>query len=326
MGTGIYAITGSEAGVGRTTTALQLGMALERAGHNVVVADVDLEMAGLVDVLGFRPGATIQDVLTRTASINDAIVDGPGGVTVVPADPDGATIDEDNPRLERVVEPLIAAHDIVLLDTPPKLHPLNRSLIEYADGMVIVTTADGTAPETVEKLLKASELLYTDVLGLVVTHTDETTDVAGVVMQLDQPAITTIPESEVLADSPSRSDIERPVKEAYDRLAAVVASHTETGDRDESRFALTVSAAEAGETVQTGLTLDEDTDDVESEDETVSGEASPSLRDRLSELGARVGGMFGGEPDSDEATNQSDELEGDDESETQSRGYNLDEE
>lgn len=314
MGTGIYAITGSEAGVGRTTTTLQLGMALERAGYNVVVADVDLEMAGLVGVLGFRPGATVQDVLTRAASINDAIVDGPGGLTIVPADPEGVDINEENPKLERVIEPLIAAHDIVLLDTPPKLHPLNRAIIEYADGVVIATTADVTAADTVEKLVKASDILYTDVLGLVVTHTDEMTDVASVVTELDQPAITTVPVSTVLADSPSHEDVEPSVKAAYDRLGAVVGAHVD-GEPDENLLALTVPAARAGEGVQQGWTPEpvtaEKTPDAgtTADEEGERADETPStIRDRLSGLGSRVGGLLGGKADSSSSTTEEDEV------------------
>lgn len=330
MGTGIYAVTGSETGVGRTTTALQLGMALERAGYNVVVADVDLEMAGLVDVLGFRPGATIQDVLTRTASINDAIVDGPAGVTIVPADPDGPDIDEEDPKLERVVEPLIAAHDVVLLDTPPELHPLNRAIIEYADGMVVVTTVDPTAAETVEKLVRAADLLYTDVLGLVVTHTDEAADVADVVLELDQPAISVVPESDVLADSPSRSDVEAPVKDAYDRVSAVVETHIETGERDDSQLAMTVSSAKAGDATLDQLSPSDAFNDNGGGHRGTSGDGTGSgdevgrgnesgFRDRLSGLGSRLGGLLGGKSDSRASTteegevNPLDELDRDDE-------------
>jgi len=60
----VFAIASGKGGVGKTTTAVNLGAALARAGFQVAIVDVDLGMANLGAFVGLTaPRATIHDVL-----------------------------------------------------------------------------------------------------------------------------------------------------------------------------------------------------------------------------------------------------------------------
>jgi septum site-determining protein MinD len=86
MGGTMYVLAGGKGGVGRTTTALNTGIALERAGYNTVLVDGDVAMAGLTELLDPDAESGVHGILAGTDSINDGIADGPAGLTIVPGD------------------------------------------------------------------------------------------------------------------------------------------------------------------------------------------------------------------------------------------------
>lgn len=245
MGGETYAVVGAEHGVGHRATALGVGSALEGREYNVALADLDVVHTDLAETLGVDT-ASAQEVLARKASVNDAVADGPGGTTVVPAFPPEETTVELNyrtPRLARLVEPLKAAHEFVLLDAPPGTHPLAREVMDSADGTILVTTPDSEAVEATEKLLDGASHLDTDVLGVVLTGVDETTTPAELVTTLGQPLLATVPESATLDTASVTEDPHSAFVAATDKLATQVLTHADNGTLDVSQATLTLEMA-----------------------------------------------------------------------------------
>lgn len=81
----VIAITGGKGGVGKSNTSINLAIGLAELGRRVVVLDADLGLANIDVLLGIRPRRTIADVLSGECSLRDVLVDGPGGIKIVPA-------------------------------------------------------------------------------------------------------------------------------------------------------------------------------------------------------------------------------------------------
>jgi septum site-determining protein MinD len=86
----VYAVASGKGGVGKTTTVANLGAALAAGGHETVVVDADLGMGNLAGVLGVDPGdgPTVHDVLAGRVTADDAVREGPVGLSVLPASDD----------------------------------------------------------------------------------------------------------------------------------------------------------------------------------------------------------------------------------------------
>lgn len=112
------AIASGKGGTGKTTISANLAVALSIFGKEVIVIDADIAMANLELIMGIEGmPVTLNDVLSGSADINDAIYNGPGGVKVVPA---GVSLDGfKKAKPEKLMEVLVELDqkgDILLID------------------------------------------------------------------------------------------------------------------------------------------------------------------------------------------------------------------
>ena len=81
----VIAITGGKGGVGKTNVAVNLGVALAQRGQRTMLLDADLGLANVDVLLGLQPRRTLAQVMAGECDLKDVIVEGPGGLRVVPA-------------------------------------------------------------------------------------------------------------------------------------------------------------------------------------------------------------------------------------------------
>ena len=79
------AITSGKGGVGKTNITVNLALCLCKMGHKVLIIDADLGLANVDVVLGLNPQYTIKDVISGEKSIDEVLVQGPGGMQILPA-------------------------------------------------------------------------------------------------------------------------------------------------------------------------------------------------------------------------------------------------
>jgi flagellar biosynthesis protein FlhG len=117
----VISVTSGKGGVGKSNVVVNLGLALSRRGLKVLLIDADLGLGNLDILLGLKPQVTIKDALTRGLELSQVIMNGPGGLKVLPASsgfPELASLNEyQKIYLLTEMDHYTEAVDVVLIDT-----------------------------------------------------------------------------------------------------------------------------------------------------------------------------------------------------------------
>lgn len=221
----VIVVASGKGGVGKTTIAANLGIALSLHGEEVVVLDLDVAMANLELILGLEDKpVTLQDVLSGKDMIHNAVYEGPGGVKIVPA---GLSLyglkDMKLERLEEVLETLTEDIDILLIDAPGGLERDALAALQVAQEMILVTLPEITSLSDALKTKIVAEKLGIDILGVVINkeRPDKslltTNEIESI---LNLPAISIIPEDPELnkASASGNSILEKNPKSNTSKL------------------------------------------------------------------------------------------------------------
>ena len=120
-GARIIAVTSGKGGVGKTFLSANLAAALTRRGQRVLVLDADLGLANIDVVLNLPPKITLHDVFTGKATLEEAVIQAPGGFDVLLAGSGMVEYSRLTPEVRSqflsVIQALTPQYDVVLLDT-----------------------------------------------------------------------------------------------------------------------------------------------------------------------------------------------------------------
>jgi len=81
----VISVTSGKGGVGKTNVVANLAIALQQMGKKVLVFDADLGLGNIDVLLGLSPPYSIHDVLFGAKRLDEVLVAGPGGITILPA-------------------------------------------------------------------------------------------------------------------------------------------------------------------------------------------------------------------------------------------------
>ena len=152
------AVTSGKGGVGKSTVAANLAVALGSLGARVILFDGDLAQANLDLLLGLSPRWDLGHVLRGEKALDQIVVEVSPNVRLVPAasgDRDLADLDDFRREgLYRELSRLSEDADLVLIDTASGASHLTSSFARAASELVVVTTPEPTSYSDAYGLLK----------------------------------------------------------------------------------------------------------------------------------------------------------------------------
>ena len=168
----LITITSGKGGVGKTTTAINLGAALNFFGKDVIIVDANLTTPNV----GLHLGAPIvpinlNHVLLGKAKVTDAIYEHDSGTKIMPSSLSVKELKRLNhKKLKDVSKKLKKMADYVIFDSAAGLGDEATAAMEAADELILVTNPDIAAVTDALKAIKLAEELNKDVKGIIVTR------------------------------------------------------------------------------------------------------------------------------------------------------------
>ncbi len=145
----VIALVSGKGGVGKTNLAANLAVVLARRGRKVLLVDADLGLANVDIVLGLTTRYTLFDVVNGSVELKDILVEGPGGVWVLPASSGiyEMTCLDDQQRYAILdqIEALDDRFDTVLIDNAAGISQDVQFFAGAARQVVVVTDREPTA-------------------------------------------------------------------------------------------------------------------------------------------------------------------------------------
>jgi len=142
-------VSAGKGGVGTTTVAVNLAVALGRLGCRTILVDADFSGADATWLCGVESSESIADVLSGRRTMHEVLRPGPGGIQVVPGIWSPSAMPDCSPsaqqRLLRQMDQLARHADWLILDAGCGLNHVVRRFWQAADEVLLVTTGEATA-------------------------------------------------------------------------------------------------------------------------------------------------------------------------------------
>ena len=154
----VLAVTSGKGGVGKTSTSVNLAIALAARGQEVVLLDADLGLANVEVLMGLTSIYNIEHVIEGERTLSEILVQGPGGIKVVPGSSGFAQVaDLSTIGRERILEGMRALErevDFIIIDTMAGIGKNAVSFTTAADEVILVTTPEPSAIVDAYAMLK----------------------------------------------------------------------------------------------------------------------------------------------------------------------------
>jgi chromosome partitioning protein len=221
----VLAVANQKGGVGKTTTAINLGAALGEAGKQALLVDLDPQ-ANATSGLGLDKGGverSIYEALIGQVEPADVVRSTewtgldliPSSIRLAGAEIEMVGLIAREQRLRRILEPIRDRYDVVLIDCSPSLGLLTVNALTAADGILIPIQCEYLALEALGQLTNTINLIRDNlnprlrIAGIVMTMFDARTNLSQQVVEQvrayfpSEQFQTIIPRSVRLSEAPS---------------------------------------------------------------------------------------------------------------------------
>ena len=147
----VIGVASGKGGVGKTNVSVNLSVALAQGGRQVMLMDADLGLANVDVLLGLQPRSNLSHVLNGEIGLEETLIEGPAGISIVPAASGVARMADLDPAqhvgIIRAFSEMRQPVDVLVVDTAAGLHD---SVISFCRAVqeVLVVVCDEPASIT----------------------------------------------------------------------------------------------------------------------------------------------------------------------------------
>ena len=195
----IFVVTSGKGGVGKTTSAVNLGAGINALGGDVIVVDANLTTPNV----GLHLGAPIvpvslNHVLSNKAKLSEAIYEHDSGTKILPSSLSIKELKKIKPeKISKVSKKLRKLADFIIMDSAAGLGSEALGAIEASDELILVTNPEMPAVTDALKTIKVAEELNKDIKGVIINRVKRARTempVKNIQEMLEVPVLGVIPE------------------------------------------------------------------------------------------------------------------------------------
>lgn len=195
----IIVITSGKGGVGKTTTAINLGAAINYFGKNVLLIDANLSTPNIgIHLNSPEVPINLNHILQKKAEPYEAIYEHESGLKIMPSSLSIKELKKTKPgRLKEFSEDFKKLSDYIIVDSAAGLGSEAMAVMEIADELIVITNPEMPAITDALKTIKIANEMKKPVKGIIITRVrkDKIEMQPEVVKDmLDSPIIGMIPE------------------------------------------------------------------------------------------------------------------------------------
>ena len=171
----VIVITSGKGGVGKTTTAINLGAAMNHFGEDVLIIDGNLSTPNIgLHLNSPEVPIDLNQVLQEKAEAFEAVYEHESGIKIVPSSLSIKELKKLEPeKIKEFKKDFMKISDFVIVDSAAGLGHEAQAVMDMADELIIVTNPEIAAITDALKTIKLAEQKKKFVLGVIVTRVRE---------------------------------------------------------------------------------------------------------------------------------------------------------
>lgn len=243
----IIVITSGKGGVGKTTTAINLGAAMNSFGKDVLVIDANLTTPNVGIHLGSpEVPINLNHILNDKADVFEGVYEHESGLKIIPSSLSIKELKKLKPeKLGKFKKDFKKVSDFVIVDCAAGLGHEALAAIKLADELIIVSNPEMAAITDALKAIKLGEEFNKPVIGVIMTKVKKDyleMDPTTVKEMLEVPILGMVPEEDCVRESLNLKDAvvhthpKSKAARAYKEIAAQLCDAEYDSDKDRERL------------------------------------------------------------------------------------------